>query len=118
MEVAASNVADLITPIPVKPWALASPKPKHDRLLAGEDPETIRPRDAQHWIAIYAEMIGFKTHMLKQVRTALEGVSASARVDLQDDVTLLEAQLERYERRAAFWSERSSVLARKDGERV
>ncbi len=96
---------------------MATAKPKHDRLLAGEDPETIRPRDAQHWIAIYAEMIGFKNHMLKQVHTALAGVSAAARVDLQDDVTLLEAQLERYERRVAFWSERSSVLAGQDGER-
>ena len=97
---------------------MATSKPKHDRLLAGEDPETIRPRDAQHWITIYAEMIGFKMNMLKQVRSALAGVSAAARVDLQDDVTLLEAQLERYERRVAFWSERSSVLASQDGERV
>jgi hypothetical protein len=97
---------------------LASSKPKHDRLLAGEDPETIRPQDAQHWMAVYAEMIGFKTHMLEQVHTALERVSAAARVDLQDDVTLLEAQLERYERRVAFWSERSSVLAGEEGERV
>ena len=78
--------------------------PRKPRLLDGEDPETIRPQDAHHWIDVYAEMIAFKRHMLDQVVAALEGVSAEARMDLKEDVALLEAQLRRYERRSDFWS--------------
>jgi hypothetical protein len=83
---------------------MAQPRSRNGRLLSGEDPETIRPQDAQHWIDVYAEMIAFKRHMLGQVVAALEGVSAEARMDLKEDVALLEAQLRRYERRSVFWS--------------
>jgi len=83
---------------------MAQNKSKNSRLLDGEDPQTIRPQDAQHWIDVYAEMIAFKRHMLDQVIAALEGVSAEAQMDLKEDVALLEAQLARYERRSEFWS--------------
>jgi hypothetical protein len=83
---------------------MAQPRSRKGRLLLGEDPETMRPQDAQHWIDVYAEMIAFKRHMLDQVVAALEGVSAEARMDLKEDVALLEAQLRRYERRSDFWS--------------
>jgi hypothetical protein len=85
-------------------------KMERDRLLAGEDPETIRPRDAHHWITIYAELVGFKNQLLVRVSEGMEGVSSAARVDLQDDVDLVVAQLGRYERRLRFWSARAGVL--------
>jgi len=85
-------------------------KLESDRLLAGEDPETIRPRDAHHWITIYAELVGFKNQLLVRVNEGMEGVSSAARVDLQDDVDLVVAQLGRYERRLRFWSARAGVL--------
>jgi hypothetical protein len=82
-----------------------------DRLLAGEDPETIRPRDAHHWITVYAELVGFKNQLLVRVNEGMEAVSSAARVDLQEDVDLVVAQLGRYERRLRFWSARAGVLA-------
>ena len=85
-------------------------KSNGDRLLAGEDPLTIRPRDAHHWVGVYAEMIGFKTQLLKRVNEGLEGVSHEARNELQEDVDLIAAQMERYERRLRFWSRRASDL--------
>jgi predicted LPLAT superfamily acyltransferase len=89
---------------------MAQPRSRKGRLLAGEDPETIQPQDAQHWIDVYAEMIAFKRHMLDQVTAALEGVSAEARMDLKEDVALLEAQLARYERRSEFWAKQLERL--------
>src|SRR3977135_1306330 len=67
-------------------------KMETDRLLAGEDPETIRPRDAHHWITIYAELVGFKNQLLVRVNEGMEGVSSAARGDLQEDVDLVVAQ--------------------------
>jgi len=35
-----------------------------DRLQEGENPQAIYPHDARHWIAVYQEMIKFKTELL------------------------------------------------------
>ena len=93
--------------------SVKSPVPSEsngDRLLAGEDPSTIRPRDAEHWVRVYAEMIGFKNRLLTRVNEGLESVSLEARNELQEDVDLIEAQLERYERRLRFWKDGASAL--------
>ena len=78
--------------------------------MAGEDPKSIRPRDAAHWMKIYAEMIGFKRQVLGRVTVGLDGVSAEARTELSVDVELIEAQMKRYERRLRFWSDRAGQL--------
>jgi hypothetical protein len=83
--------------------------------MPGEDPETIRARDAIHWIAIYREMIGFKIQILNRVGAGLTSVSAEARTELTEDVDLISAQLARYERRLQFWLTRAGVLSAKNG---
>jgi DNA-binding response OmpR family regulator len=83
---------------------------KGDRLLEGEDPESMRPQDTRHWIGVYREMIAFKDDLLKRVTGNLEHVSAAAKVDLADDVTLIKGQLDRYQRRMDFWVERQLGL--------
>src|SRR6202162_5497351 len=83
---------------------------KRDRLLEGEDPESMRPQDTKHWISVYREMIAFKDDLLKRVMGNLEHVSSAAKSDLSDDVTLIESQLERYRRRMDFWVERQLEL--------
>lgn len=83
---------------------------KRDRLLEGEDPESMRPQDTRHWISVYREMIAFKDDLLKRVTGRLEHVSAAARSDLSDDVTLIQGQLDRYQRRMDFWVERQLEL--------
>ena len=78
--------------------------PPSDRLLEGEDPRTIFPQDARHWIAVYREMIGFKDELLDRIRNLLAGLPPAARQDVIDnDVGLIEEQLERYRRRLEYW---------------
>ena len=84
--------------------------PKRDRLLEGEDPASIRPQDTRHWINVYREMIAFKDDLLKRVIGNLERVSPAAKVDLTDDVNLIQSQLDRYSRRMDFWVERQLEL--------
>jgi len=89
---------------------VARAMPKRDRLLEGEDPASMRPQDTRHWISVYREMIAFKDDLLKRVVGNLERVSPAAKVDLADDVTLIQSQLDRYTRRMDFWVERQMEL--------
>jgi DNA-binding response OmpR family regulator len=77
-----------------------------DRLLEGEDPRTTIARDARHWILVYRQMIDFKHELLGRVRTQIRKLPAAARSDVSQDISLIEDQLERYERRLEFWYSR------------
>jgi DNA-binding winged helix-turn-helix (wHTH) protein len=83
---------------------------RRDRLLEGEDPTSLRPQDTRHWISVYREMIAFKDDLLTRVSTDLVRVSAAAKIDLNDDVKLIEAQLRRYRRRLDYWVKRQLEL--------
>jgi DNA-binding winged helix-turn-helix (wHTH) protein len=83
---------------------------KRDRLLEGEDPASMRPQDTRHWISVYREMITFKTDLLERVSSDLLHVSPSAKIDLTDDVRMIQSQLERYTRRLSFWVDRQLEL--------
>ncbi len=83
---------------------------KRDRLLEGEDPDSLRPPDTRHWISVYREMIAFKDDLLERVNGDLVRVSPAAKTDLNDDVKLIEAQLRRYRRRLNYWVERQLEL--------
>ena len=85
--------------------------PLPDRLLEGEDPRTVFPQDARHWIAVYRELIGFKEDLLGRLRTLLAGLPAAARNGHMDkDIDVLEEQQERYRRRLEFWYARQWQL--------
>ena len=81
-----------------------------DRLLQGEDPATVKPQDARHWITVYREMIAFKTDLLDRVKRDISRVSPPAKTDLTDDIGLVEAQLGRYQRRLGYWFDRQWEL--------
>jgi hypothetical protein len=83
---------------------------KRDRLLEGEDPASLRPKDTRHWISVYREMIAFKEDLLERVSGDLVHVSAAAKIDLNDDVKLIDAQLRRYRRRLGYWVDRQLEL--------
>jgi DNA-binding response OmpR family regulator len=83
---------------------------KRDRLLEGEDPDSLRPQDTRHWISVYREMIGFKDDLLERVTGDLTRVSAAAKVDLNDDIKLIDSQLKRYRRRLDYWVQRQLEL--------
>jgi hypothetical protein len=59
-----------------------------------------------------------KKELLGTVRSDLESVSPVARIDLGEDVLLIEAQLARYERRTLFWSDRATALSAANGHKV
>jgi DNA-binding response OmpR family regulator len=55
-------------------------------------------------------MIAFKDDLLTRVSGDLRHVSAAAKIDLNDDVKLIEAQLRRYRRRLEYWVEQQLEL--------
>lgn len=82
-----------------------------DRLLEGEDPDTLFARDVRHWIAVYREMIGFKEELLDRIHGQIERLPKAARADVvKNDIGMLDAQLERYRRRLDFWYARQWQL--------
>ena len=85
-------------------------RPKPDRLLEGENPESLRPQDTRHWISVYREMIAFKEDLLERVSGDLKHVSAAAKIELNDDVKLIDTQLKRYRRRLTYWVQRQLDL--------
>jgi DNA-binding response OmpR family regulator len=82
-----------------------------DRLLEGEDPDTQFASDVRHWIAVYREMIGFNEDLLGRLEDQLKRLPMAARDGaVDDDVSLIAGQLERYRRRLGYWYERQWQL--------
>jgi hypothetical protein len=81
------------------------------RLLGGEDPHTAHTEDANHWISVYTELLGFKHDVLGRIRDDLTRLSGSAREEvLGTDIPVMEAEAERFRRRIAFWEQRLAEL--------
>ena len=55
-------------------------------------------------------MIAFKEDLLQRVTSDLMRVSAAAKLDLNDDIKLIDSQLKRYRRRLSYWVERQLEL--------
>ena len=82
-----------------------------DRLLEGENPTTMYKQDARHWIAVYRQMISFKDQLLGRIREQVETLPPQGRRDvMENDVSILEIQLSRYQRRIEFWYARQWEL--------
>jgi DNA-binding response OmpR family regulator len=82
-----------------------------DRLLEGENPLTTFQQDARHWIAVYRQMIWFKDQLLARMRAHARTLPPAARRDVIDnDVSILELQRRRYQRRIEFWYARQWEL--------
>ena len=84
---------------------------KTDRLLEGEDPDTAFASDVRHWIAVYREMIGFNEDLLGRLEEQVQRLPKEAREGtVDDDVSVIAGQLDRYRRRLGFWYERQWQL--------
>jgi len=82
-----------------------------DRLLPGEDPDSTEPEDAIDWVAVYRELLSFKEQVLGVTRRyAADGRPEVASELESSDLPLLEAEMQRLERRLAFWGEKLSDL--------
>lgn len=78
-----------------------------DRLLPGEHPDQPRPGDADHWIQVYGELRTTKLHLLNELRIRVARLGPSAAQELEGvDEVILQLQVDRFERRLAFWAER------------
>ena len=82
-----------------------------DRLLEGENPQSMFARDARHWIGVYREMIVFKDDLLARVSAQVVKLPASAQSDVtENDIHPIERQLGRYQRRIEYWYARQWEL--------
>jgi DNA-binding response OmpR family regulator len=82
-----------------------------DRLLEGENPTTAFKQDARHWIGVYGQMISFKDELLGRIRAQVDTLPPQGRRDvMENDVSILEIQLSRYQRRIEFWYARQWEL--------
>jgi len=84
------------------------------RLLPGEEPGTPLRSDASHWIEVYSQLRQTKHQLIANLKEMMERQSQEAKDELERaDVSVLELQVARFERRLAFWRAR---LAELDGQ--
>jgi hypothetical protein len=67
-----------------------------DLLLTGEDSASLIGRDAEHWVALYAECLASNRRTLDLMRNQGH----------EQEVRFLEAHVRQLERRLAFWNDR------------
>jgi hypothetical protein len=86
-----------------------------ERLLEGEDPDTTSRAEALHWMRVYAELLGFKRDVTDEAQTIGAALPAAALEELDADLTLLDAECRRLQRRYRFWSARVEDLSFRAG---
>ena len=82
-----------------------------ERLLAGEDPNSPYPDDAEHWSGVYAELVGFKHDLLERLSQDRKLLSEAAMAELERDENLLRVELERLKLRLTYWETRREELS-------
>ena len=74
------------------------------RLLPGEQPASELVADAKHWIDVYSQLRETKHKLISNLKDMMEHQSQEAQDELERaDVQVLVLQVERFERRLAFW---------------
>jgi DNA-binding response OmpR family regulator len=76
------------------------------RGLEGEDLGTTHWEDARHWIAIYADLLRFKTGLLDRVRREIPNLLPAAQKAAASDLGIIESQMYGYEVRLELWYQR------------
>jgi len=81
-----------------------------NRLLEGENRASNYPEDAEHWHAVYSDLVGFKEKLLGEIKQHIRQ-APETKVELAGyDVPFLEAELGRLRSGMTYWA------ARRDGE--
>ena len=83
-----------------------------DRLLPGEDPDTRHLDDADHWLAVYTELLQTKAALLAALNERLaQTEKREAREEVgATDAVLLQRELVRFHERLDFWKGRKAEL--------
>jgi len=76
------------------------------RGLEGEDLATTHWEDARHWIAIYADLLRFKSGLLERVRREIPNLLPVAQKAAASDLAIIESQMYGYEVRLELWYQR------------
>ena len=83
-----------------------------DRLLPGEDPASPYPDEAPKWGEVYEELLRFKKRLLGVAEETLSELhDKPARREVVDtDRIVLQAEVDRFQRRLSFWQRRLAEL--------
>lgn len=81
-----------------------------DRLLPGERPHTTYSEDAEHWVRVYTDLVGFNLKMMHQIGQRVASVPVSENGAEHPDLVLLRAHVRRLRWRLRFWEERLAEL--------
>jgi hypothetical protein len=78
---------------------------EYDTLLPGESTSmrSDDPRDIDHWIRVYSELVGFKEKILDMIGSQRENVEAQGRLEVQHDDMIFRREYMRLQRRLDFW---------------
>lgn len=83
-----------------------------DRLLDGEDPETLQIHDADHWIRVYQDLLAFKRQLLATANEIVPDLADAARDEVgKTDMLAMDAEARKFQRRLRYWTERHDELA-------
>mgnify|MGYP001791797826 CR=1 FL=1 len=83
-----------------------------DRLLDGEDPETLQVHDADHWIRVYQDLLAFRRQLLATADEIIPDLADVARDAVgKTDLTAMDSEARKFQRRLNFWTERRAELA-------
>ncbi len=82
-----------------------------DRLLDGEDPETLQVHDADHWIRVYRDLLEFKHRLLASAHEMVAGMDLAARREVgQTDLVAMDAEASKFQRRLEYWKAHRAEL--------
>jgi hypothetical protein len=90
-----------------------------DRQLPGENLDSSDPEDAAHWARVYRELMETKQILAGDLKAAFKEVSEAARAELETvDMVMIKVQLDRFQRRFAYWSGRQEALQSTEVRRI
>jgi len=78
---------------------------EYDTLLPGEALSIKEgdPRDIDHWIKVYSELVAFKEKILDEIGTQRDKVQAEGRLEVQHDYIIFRREFARLKRRLDYW---------------
>jgi len=74
--------------------------------LEGEHIETTHWEDARHWMSIYIDLLEFKRGLLDRISRDLAKLGPVARRAAEVDVTIIQSQMQGYQKRLDLWYRR------------
>jgi hypothetical protein len=77
-----------------------------DRLMEGENRDSKDPGDAEHWYAVYADLLGFKKRLLAETQQHIQVVPQTQEELGGNDVPFLQAEMRRLTGGLKFWEAR------------